>query len=64
MRKSMSTRTYNTYEEATQEYLNSFRALRDAPPSVSEAVTRGAGDVPVETLIERADEIADVSATW
>jgi hypothetical protein len=58
----VETKTYQTYEAATQVYLTRFRALRDAPPSKSRAVTRGAADIPVETLIERADEIADVSA--
>jgi hypothetical protein len=59
----MATRTYQTYEEATQDYLARFRALRDAPPAKSRAITRGAADIPVETLIERASEIADVSAS-
>ena len=58
----MATIKYQTYEEAAQDYLTQFRALRDAPPSKSKAVTRGAADVPVEALITRADEIADVSA--
>lgn len=59
----MATRTYQTYEEATQDYLAWFRALRDAPPVKSKTVTRGAADIPVDTLIARADEIADVSAS-
>ncbi len=59
----METKIYRTYEEAAQVYLAHFRALRDAPPSASAAVARGAADIPVETLIERANEIADVSAS-
>jgi hypothetical protein len=59
----METKIYRTYEEAAQVYLTRFRALREAPPSESAAITRGAADIPVETLIERANEIADVSAS-
>ncbi len=59
----METKAYRTYEEATQDYLDRFRALRDAPPAKSKAVTRGAADIPVDTLIECADSIADISAS-
>jgi hypothetical protein len=59
----VETKTYQTYEEAAQVYLTQFEALRDAPPSASAAVARGVADIPVETLIERANEIADVSAS-
>ena len=59
----METKTYQTYEEAAQVYLTRFRALREAPPSESAAITRGAADIPVDILIERADEIAEVSAS-
>jgi hypothetical protein len=59
----MNTKGYQTYEEATQEYLNLFRALRDEPPAITEAVSRGAADIPAEILIERADDIASVSAS-
>ena len=59
----METKTYSTYEELTQEYLTRFRALRDAPPSESRGVARGAADIPAEILIERADEIAGVSVS-
>ncbi len=59
----MTARTYQTYEEAAQDYLARFRALRDAPAVESMTVIRGAADIPVDTLIARADEIADVSAS-
>jgi hypothetical protein len=59
----MTTRTYQTYEEATQDYLARFRALRDAPAAKSRQVTRGAADIPVDTLIARAEDIAEVSAS-
>lgn len=59
----METKIYRTYEEAVQVYLAHFRALRGASPSESAAVARGAAGIPVQTLIERANEIADVSAS-
>lgn len=59
----MGTLTYRSYEEAAQDYLARFRALREAPPAPAGAVTRGAGEVAAETLIEQADQIADVSAS-
>ena len=57
----MAAMTYQTYEEATADYLTRFRALRDAPPDPTRTVTRGAADIPADTLIARAGEIADVS---
>jgi hypothetical protein len=59
----MAVLTYQSYEEAVQDYLTKFRALREAPPAPTELVTRGAGKVSAETLVERAEEIADVSAS-
>jgi hypothetical protein len=59
----IETKTYRTYDEATQDYLARFRALRDAPPVKSMTVTRGAADIPVDKLIARAEEIAEVSAS-
>lgn len=59
----MGASTYRSYEEAASDYLTKFQALRDAPPSKSDAVTRGAGDIQADVLINRADEIADVSAS-
>jgi hypothetical protein len=58
----MATETYTTYEEAAQDYLNAFAALQQAP-AVPEAARRGAGDIPAEILIDRADEIAEASAS-
>jgi hypothetical protein len=57
----MATGAYQSYEEAIGDYLAKFRALRDAPATRSETVTRGAGDVAAEVLIEQADEIAAIS---
>lgn len=59
----MEAKSYSTYDEAVQDYLARFRALRDAPPAPAAVTTRAAGDVAAETLIERADEIANVSAS-
>lgn len=59
----MAARTYQSYEEATQDYLTRFRALRDAPSVKSGVVARGAADISVDTLIARTDEIAEVSAS-
>jgi hypothetical protein len=52
---------YESYEEAVQDYLARFRALRDTSPAPADVAARAAGDVPAEALIDRADEIADVS---
>lgn len=59
----MATLTYRSYEEAAQDYLARFRALREAPPAAAAVATRGAGEVAADTLIEQADQIADVSAS-
>jgi hypothetical protein len=59
----MATLTYLSYEEAAQDYLARFRVLREAPPAPADVVTRGAGEVAAETLIEQADQIADISAS-
>lgn len=58
----MTAKIYLTYEEAAQDYLDLFSALRDASAAKSKAVTRGSADIPVDNLIEQADRIADVSA--
>ncbi len=58
----MNAKTYQNYEEAAQEYLSRFRALRDAPRPRSGVTLRGTSGLPVETLIQHADDIADVSA--
>src|SRR5262245_12411090 len=59
----MATITYRSYEDAAQDYVARFRALREAPPAPAKAVTRGAGEIAAETLIEQADQIADISAS-
>ncbi len=59
----MNTKGYSSYEEAVQDYLGRFRALRDEPPALAVAATRGAGDISAETLIQAAGQIADVSAS-
>jgi hypothetical protein len=59
----MATLPYQSYEEAAQEYLSRLRALRDVPPVQIREITRGAETMPDETLIEQADQIADVSAS-
>lgn len=59
----MTTKTYTTYEEAAADYLAQFDALLETPTAVRGSVTRGAGDLPAEALIERAGQIADISAS-
>jgi len=58
----MSGKVYRTYEEAAQEYQTQFAQLLTVPKDVSYKAPRGAGDVPVDVLIERSESIADVSA--
>jgi hypothetical protein len=57
----MASKVYQTYEEAAQDYVAQFSALLDIPEGVPAAAKRGAGDVPVEPLVERAEAIAEVS---
>src|SRR5437588_6793721 len=59
----MQAKTYQTYEEAAGDYRAYFGTLLDVPEGVEATTTRGAGDVPAELLIDRADEIAGVSAS-
>jgi hypothetical protein len=59
----MGPEVYESYEEAAQEYLARFRALRETPPAPRAVTARGAGEVAVDTLIEQADQIADVSVS-
>ncbi len=58
----MEMMTYLTYEEAAQDYLAKFKALRETPPAPAAVVRRGAGEIAADTLIERAAAIADISA--
>ncbi len=58
----MNTTGYSSYEDAIQDYLGIFRAMRDAPPAPAAAATRGAAEISAETLIEQAAQIANVSA--
>ncbi len=58
----MTETKYTTYEEAARDYLTKFRALRDAPATKSKSVTRGAADISIDTLVAKADEIAEISA--
>ncbi len=53
---------YQTYEQLARAYMVEFHILRDTPPSPNDKTLRGAGDLPVEALIERGDAIAVVSA--
>lgn len=55
-------KTYHSYEEASQDYLALFGQLLEVPDEAVAAPRRGAADLPAETLIDRADQIADVSA--
>jgi hypothetical protein len=59
----MTPKPYHSYEEAASDYLTQFRALLEVPAQVRGRVTRGAGEVPVQALIKRADAIAGVSAS-
>lgn len=53
---------YQAYQQLADVYMAEFRTLRDTAPSPDEKARRGAGDLPVEALVERADAIAVVSA--
>jgi hypothetical protein len=55
-------RAYQTYEEAAQDYLSRFSTLLDAPAGVEIPARRGQTAAPAVTLIERAGQIADISA--
>jgi hypothetical protein len=59
---TMSTKRYQSYEEASADYMAQFNALLQIPAEVKGPVTRAAGEVPAQVLIKRADAIADVSA--
>ena len=53
----MPSKAYQTYEEAAQDYVAQFNALLEIPEEVPGTAKRGAGSVPVEPLIERAEAI-------
>jgi len=53
---------YETYEQSVEAYMANFIALREAPAARDMVTRRGTGDVPVETIITRAEAIADTSA--
>lgn len=59
----MQAKAYQTYEEAAGDYRAQFALLLDVPEGVVATTTRGAADVPAELLVDRADQIAEVSAT-
>ncbi|MCL7454916.1 MAG: hypothetical protein M8467_17915 [Anaerolineae bacterium] len=56
-------KTYGSYEDAAQDYLARFRALREAPPPPISEAALGAGEVDAGLLIDHADEIAGISAS-
>ncbi len=58
----MTSAAFKSYEEAAQAYRTRLRALRQAPRGPAGATTRGAGEIPVEDLVGKAEEIADVSS--
>ena len=61
----MTAAAYGEYEEAARGYLSAFHSLLATPPApraAPRAARRGAGDISVAALIDRADEIAGVSA--
>ncbi len=58
----MSAKSYTSYEQAAADYVAQFDAVLQVPPGTPAAARRGAGEVPVETLVQRADQIADISA--
>lgn len=59
----MATHPYQSYEEAAQDYLARFRSMLEAPPAPAAVATRAAGEVAADTMIENADQIADISAS-
>jgi hypothetical protein len=58
----MSAKHYQTYEDASKDYLAKLRALMDPPQDAGGTVAGSAGEVPADVLIERAEEIASTSA--
>lgn len=50
-----------TYTQVAQSYLAAFRALREVSAK-AEVISRGVGEISMETLVERADTIAEFSA--
>ncbi len=61
----MGSNPYPTYEDAAQDYRAKLRALIQPPQEVSASSTpaRGAVELPAEILIQRAEEIADISSS-
>lgn len=58
----MTDQTFATYEAAAAAYRAAFADLLVVPAGAPATVRRGAGDVPAEQLVERADTIAGISA--
>jgi hypothetical protein len=60
----MDANTYQTYEDAAQDYLAKFRSLLAAPEEAPGTAprTRAAGEIPADVLVDRAAEIASVSS--
>ncbi|RPI24814.1 MAG: hypothetical protein EHM61_16075 [Acidobacteria bacterium] len=54
--------TYESYEAAASRYLETFRSLGEAGPTTAKAITRGAGEISEEQIIDQASVIADISA--
>lgn len=50
----------NTYDEAVQSYMWQFRELKEMPTQPETAV-RGAGGIPADVLVSKAEAIADIS---
>jgi gas vesicle protein len=54
---------YRTYEDAVKDYLAQFGALLEIPEDASPTAKRGAGDVPIGSLVDRAEAIAGISSS-
>jgi hypothetical protein len=52
---------YGSYEAASRGYLARFKSLGEARPTTAGVVTRGAGEISEDQLIDHADAIADIS---
>ena len=51
-----------TYEEAVRQYLARFRSLMQPSRETNDIEARGTVELPVETLVQRAAEIAGISS--
>jgi ribosomal protein L12E/L44/L45/RPP1/RPP2 len=59
----MRANPYPTYEDAAEDYLAKFRALIEPPEDMGPVSAAVRGAVPAEALVQRAEEIAEISSS-